>query len=66
MTVKQLIKVLKTHNKDLLVFVDGYEGGFEDIKHIKRVTVSLNVNEQSYYGPHEEDSKGKTKALLLR
>jgi len=66
MTVKQLIEVLETHNKDLLVFVDGYEGGFKDIKHIERVTASLNVNKESYYGPHEEDSKGKTKALLLR
>lgn len=56
MTVRELIDILKRHPDDLRVVLDGYEGGCEDVSEgqIRRVKIALNVNEESYYGNHEE------------
>jgi len=60
MTVKELIAELqKFENQDLLVVVDGYEGGLDDITKVKRVKMLKNFNtgrkgDVFYWGIHEE------------
>jgi len=55
MTVKELIEYLSNYDPNLRVCVDGYEGGYDDLipENICAVTVSLNVHEEHYYGPHD-------------
>jgi len=56
MTVKQLIAILSTiKDQDTLVMVKGYEGGYNDVEivNIHPIDVALDVNDQWYYGRHE-------------
>jgi hypothetical protein len=61
MTVEELINVLNgIKDKSIVVLVRGYEGGYADIKirytegGVPEIsTIDLNVNNESYYGPHE-------------
>ena len=66
MTVAELINKLKEIPNETLVLVDGYEGGYSDISISIDVTVSLNVNKESYMGPHDDDPSSNTKAVVLR
>lgn len=54
MKIKELIEHLEQLNPDLYVFVPGYEGGYSDvtISHIKEI--ALNVNEDWWYGKHDD------------
>ena len=55
MKVKELIKLLQTVDPRLDVYVRGYEGGFDDAAFIPDVCwFDRNVNEEWYYGSHEE------------
>ncbi len=76
MTVAKLIELLKKHDPDMPVIVNGYEGGFDDIARIEEVTISLNYHERDYLGTHEHYSTAEkehspsyapkpVKALLL-
>lgn len=51
--VKELIAKLQTLDPEMLVVVDGYEGGVETLNEVRVTTVALNYNTESYYGPHE-------------
>jgi hypothetical protein len=55
MTVQELIEYLKGYDPTLPVVVQGYEGGVADVKPegITVIPIRLNVNTESYYGPHE-------------
>lgn len=55
MTVEELIAHLANFNPKARVVVDGYEGGYQDVikERIGTRRINLNVNEESYYGPHE-------------
>ncbi len=53
-TVRELIKALKKYPEDMHVVVSGYEGGYEDCSPPKQKVIDRNVNEQSYFGPHDE------------
>ena len=70
MTVGELIAKLQTFDPSLPVMVDGYEGGVDYPVEAKQIEVRLNVNEQDYYGAHEEDSfqtaKTRQLAVLIR
>ncbi len=65
--IKDLIEVLKTYNENTVISVNGYEGGIHDISadDISLTKIKSNVNDEWYYGEHEEDEKGKTKRLVI-
>ena len=54
MTTAELIEILKDYPQDSIVVVDGYEGGLEELDTISTIIINKNVNEESYYGDHEE------------
>lgn len=54
MTAKELIEHLSTLDPETRIFVQGYEGGYEDAQFSGMVAdMNLNVNSDWYYGPHE-------------
>jgi len=54
MTVGELIKHLKKLDKNLIVSMSGYEGGYSDnIQEPYIAELYLNVNDEWYYGEHE-------------
>ena len=61
-TVKELIEALQKLNPSLAVFTPGYEGGYHDATQPSGtgVTLRLNVNDESYYGPHDMESTWNT------
>lgn len=54
MKVKELIKELEKLNPELIVVVDGYEGGVTELEVCGETTIELNKNNQWWYGEHEE------------
>ena len=55
MKVKELIKLLQTVDPRLDVYVRGYEDGYDDAGFKPDVRwFERNVNEEWYYGSHEE------------
>ena len=72
MKVKDLIEKLKELDPDLMVVRAGYEGGVTEIDHLSIIEVALNVNEEWYYGEHEQidefsqnDHKGAERANVV-
>lgn len=73
MTVKELKEYLSKFPDDLRVMERGYEGGYNDITGGEQKKIALDVNNEWYYGSHEDASstyhnlKGKTivDALIL-
>jgi len=63
--IKDLKILLNQYDENTLVCVEGYEGGFSDIGHLKEALLELNINQEDYMGPHEETGKGNVKAVLL-
>jgi len=63
--VKDLKSELAKYSDETIVLVDGYEGGLADIGLIKSIKVKLDVNKEDYIGPHEENPKGTTTAIVL-
>ena len=63
MLVKELIEALEKEDPEMLVCVDGYEGGYDNAKGPSIIKVDLNVNEEWYYGSHDED--GETEVIVL-
>jgi hypothetical protein len=55
MTVKELIEQLQTLDPDLQVFVNGYEGGFNDVVSLTGdvYDMALDYHGMWYYGKHE-------------
>ena len=56
MTVAELIEILQEYPKDIIVAVDGYEGGIVDlaVNNIRSRRVLVDYNKDSdVYGPHE-------------
>ena len=56
MKVKDLIEVLSQYDPELPIFVEGYEGGCNDVDLIEEIEVIKDVNTEWYYGKHEKIS----------
>jgi hypothetical protein len=54
MTVKELIEKLQSLDQELPVFIDGYEGGCNDLTDLENIEVVKDVNTKWYYGSHEK------------
>ena len=54
MTVKELIEKLKSLDQELPVFINGYEGGCNDLSDVEDIEVVRDVNTEWYYGSHEK------------
>lgn len=67
MTVKELINRLQQiSNQEMTVVVDGYEGGFDDIKEPKFIVVYKRIDNQWYDGKYEQSFSGQGgNAVLL-
>ena len=65
MTVQELIDLLKTKDPSLRVVLNGYEGGFSHIEALKKLSLKLNVNEEDFYGPHEEVESDQDESAIL-
>lgn len=57
MTVKQLQEKLNNFPEDILVMVNGYEEGYNDILEIRELKIKLNVHEHWFEGAHEESTE---------
>lgn len=53
MKVKDLITYLQASDPELMVVVDGYEGGVGELHDVGLVRLSLDANNAWYYGKHE-------------
>jgi hypothetical protein len=65
MTVQELIEQLQNFPKDMLVVVDGYEGGCNDVSELEEYGVDLNVNREWFYGAHEPNTNGPVRVLWV-
>ena len=70
MKVKELIDELRKYPADMRIILCGYEEGYVDLQIIKLTEIELNVNKESYYGPHDDvdelnNHKADEVALLL-
>ena len=54
MTVKELIEKLQSLDQELPVFINGYEGGCNDLSDVEDIEVVRDVNTEWYYGSHEK------------
>ncbi len=53
MNVQQLIEKLSVLDPEMMVVVDGYEGGVKEAFDVDIEVLALNVHEEWYYGNHE-------------
>lgn len=70
MFVKDLIKRLQKEDPDMLVLVNGYECGYDDIKHVMSIKTKKNIRKSEKYWEGDymechEDNDCKIQALLL-
>jgi hypothetical protein len=54
MTVKNLIEELSKYSEDTRVLVEGYEGGFDHVDHVREGIFIADINSKWYYGDHGE------------
>jgi hypothetical protein len=59
MRVKELIEQLQKLDPELHVFVDGYEGGYEDVVISEVKDIALNVNNDWWYGVNDNYDETK-------
>lgn len=61
MTVEELIDRLQGYDKNMMVVVDGYEGGYNPVHDVEVLMIELNANEGiGYYGIHGDVERGKS------
>lgn len=67
LTVGELIERLRQFPDDMPVVLAGYEGGFNDPLHIRKVGIKRDANRESWMGQHEEaaSSDAATTALCI-
>lgn len=58
MKVRELIEKLQQFDPEMMVVLDGYEGGVDELKYVQSANVALNFNEEGYYGKHEPVTDG--------
>ncbi len=55
MTISELIEQLQKLDPSLEVYINGYEGGYDDVEKIEHIEVCRNFYEDDwYYGNHED------------
>jgi hypothetical protein len=54
MTAQQLIEKLQQLDPEMRIFVDGYEGGYNDPSISEIRNIALDVHTEWYYGTHED------------
>lgn len=68
MTAQQLIEELQQFNPEMRIFVNGYEGGYEDvtISEIREIALDVHTDEDWWYGRHEDAASelAKGKAIV--
>ncbi len=67
MNVRELIEELQQYDPEVMVVINGYEGGYAEIKKMTEVDLMLGVNKEWYYGSHEitTTEEGDCKAILI-
>lgn len=66
MTVKQLINRLQQiSNQEMRVVVNGYEGGFDDIKEPKIIIAYERIDNEWWDGKYEQSSSGQGGNVML-
>lgn len=59
MKIKDLIKMLESFDPDLTIYIDGYEGGYNDVKTIDEIKILRDRNLYSnLIGDHDEFIEG--------
>lgn len=70
MNVRELINELSKHDLDMLVLVDGYEEGYDDIKRCEVKNVAMLPKHPYYIGAYTDDlenvHEGDQTAMCLR
>lgn len=66
-TVAELVKLLQSQPQDMRVVVNGYEGGYSDVKPLIQIPISLNVHpdDRWYYGNHDDPRGGMPVETVL-
>jgi hypothetical protein len=60
MNVKELVEQLQSYDPSTMVVIDGYEGGYNEVKALVEIKLRLDAHDKWYYGKHEiltNDSK---------
>lgn len=66
MTVKQLINRLQQiSNQEMKVVVNGYEGGFDDIKEPKVIIAYERIDNEWWDGKYEQSFSGQGGNVML-
>lgn len=66
MTVKELINHLQqVQNQEMKVVVNGYEGGFDDIKNPKFIIAYEQIDHEWYDGKYEQSFSGQGGTVML-
>jgi hypothetical protein len=66
MLIKDLISQLKEYPQDMIVLVDGYEAGYDEV-HLRGAKVSSNsVDYPLILGQYDDDQKGIAVLILSR
>lgn len=66
MTVKELIiKLQQINNQEMKVVVNGYEGGFDDIREIKVITAYEKIEHAWWEGKYEQSFSGQSGNPML-
>jgi hypothetical protein len=66
MTAAELIELLSAHPSDMQVLVDGYETGFDDIKHVEQKNIERYRHAQEWDGQYQESKQGGKPCILIR
>lgn len=66
MTVKELINRLQQiNNQEMKVVVNGYEGGFDDIKEPKTIIAYERIDHEWWDGKYEQSFSGQGGNVML-
>jgi len=65
MTAQQLIEKLQQLDPEMRIFVDGYEGGYNDATVSEIRDIALDVHTDWYYGKHEDAASELAKDKVI-
>jgi hypothetical protein len=64
MTIRELIHILNNFDQDKKIVVKGYEGGYNNLKHIKETTVAPVIEKKWWYGEYDDIEMNKYGLLV--